>query len=72
MPELSKEDIIALRETHDKVIKIETLLGNGNEGLCYDVKCTKQRVSRLELIIVGLISSGALGGGILGLVKWLS
>ena len=71
MPELTSEDIVALRETHDKVIRIETLLGNDHTGLCYEVRCHNKRIGRLELVIVGIFSSGALGGGVLGLIKWL-
>ena len=72
MAELQERDIEAIHETHDKVIRIETLLGNGDEGLLHDVAENKKKINRVELVIVGLCSSGALGGGILGMIKWLS
>ena len=72
MPALTKEDIATIHATHDEVIRIKTLLGNGDKGLCHDVQCTQKRVNRLELIVVGVFSSGALGGGVFGFIKWLN
>lgn len=72
MAELQDRDIEAIHETHDKVIRIETLLGNGDKGLLHDVKESKRKINRIELVIVGLCSSGGLAGGILGMIKWLS
>ncbi len=71
MAELTEKDLEAIHDTHDKVIKIDTILGNGGKGLCYEVQEHGKRINRVELVIVSLCSSGVLGGGILGLIKWL-
>jgi len=72
MPELTDHDIKAIHETHDKVIRIDTILGNSGKGLIHDVSNNKKKIERIQLILVSIVSSGALGGGILGLVKMLT
>ena len=68
MATLTVKDIEALWETHDKVIKIEAILGDGNTGLCQDVKSNTRRLNKLEITVAAIIGSGALGGGIWGVV----
>ncbi len=72
MVELNQNDIDAIHATHDKVIRIDTIIGNGDKGLCYDVRCQQKRINRIELFLVFLIGSGMIGGGVislLGLIK---
>ena len=47
MPELSDDDIGTIRATHDAVIRLESLIGNGDKGLCADIR-------RNSLAIAGL------------------
>ena len=65
MATLTVEDVKAIRETHDKVIKIMTLLkGNGGEGLLQKADNNRKRITRIEIIIAGLLGSGGIGYGI--------
>ena len=73
MPELTTEDIKAIRETHDTVIKVKTILDDGSGGgLCNDVRDHQRRIGRLELIFAYVLGTGILGGGLFGLIKLLS
>ena len=49
---------------------------NGFEGDIPEIKvCYKDhhtRIRRIELVLAGLAGTGALGGGVLGLIKWLT
>lgn len=71
MVEFTERDLDAIHDTHDKVIRMDAILGNGDSGLCRDVREHQKRISRIELVIVGVVSTGGLTGGIIGLVKWL-
>ncbi len=71
MTELTDNDLKIIHDTHDAVIKITTVLGDGDEGLCGDVKSHSQRLNRIEIVIAGLIGSGVLGGGAIGILKLL-
>jgi len=48
---------------------------NGFQGDMPEIKDNLKdygkRIRRVEIILAGLICSGALGGGIIGLIKWL-
>jgi len=66
--ELTEQDLEMIRETHDKVIRIDTLLGNGEKGLCYDVRRHQKAISQLTIqfwLLVGLL----IGTGILAVVS---
>jgi len=70
MATLTAKDVKAIRETHDKVIKIMTLLkGNGGEGLLQKADNNRKRITRVEIIIAAILGSGALGGGAYGLIQ---
>mgnify|MGYP001613862941 CR=1 FL=1 len=71
MVEITEKDLDAIHDSHDKIIRIDTLLGNGEKGLCYDVRCHQHRITRLELGIAFLVGTGTIGGGIYGLIKLL-
>ena len=69
---LDKEERRKLDETHDSIIRIETLLGNGDKGLCYDVRCLSSSHYRLKrnfwIFTSFLAGSGVLGGGLWALL----
>lgn len=67
--ELTPQLVEKIEKTHDSVTRIETILGNGSGGIRADIKNQGRRISRLELILVGIFSSGILGSGIYGLVE---
>jgi len=71
MVEITEREINAIHETKEKVVRIDTLLGNGDRGLCHDVRTSKQRIQRIELIIAFSFGSAGLGGGIVAVVKLL-
>ncbi len=71
MIELTEKELDAIHDTHDKVIKIDTLLGNGEKGLCYEVRCHNKRIGRIEIVIGGLIASGVITGGGVAIAKLL-
>ena len=68
MAELTTEDIKAIHETHDKVIVIETLLGNGIGGLLEDHKNLKKDYydfkRQVLTVFAFMVGSGILGVGI--------
>lgn len=65
MAELTKREIDAIHETHDKVIELVSIIGNGdNKGLCYETRSLRRRITRLEIVLAAIIGSGTLGGGI--------
>ena len=68
MAEITEKEINAIHETHDKVIRIETILDN---GLIDEVENQGKQIRRVELIIALFIGSGVLGGGAFGLFKLL-
>ena len=49
---------------------------NGHAGDIVEIKAAYQdhskRIRRIELILAGISSLGLLGGGSLGIIKWLS
>jgi len=63
-----------IQETYDSVIKIKTaLVGlDGQGGLVRQVNNNTKKVNRLNIIIAGLVGSGVLGGGIVGIIKLLT
>ena len=69
--ELSQKDIDALWETHDEVIAIKNTLGNGNRGLCHDVKENTRRISRIEILLAFAAGGGGITGGIIGIQRLL-
>lgn len=71
MAELTERDLVNISETHDAVIKLVTIIGDGDEGLCGEVRNHSKRLSRIEMVIAGIIGSGVLGGGAIGIVKLL-
>ncbi len=71
MVEFTKRELDAIHATHDMVIRIDTILGNGDKGLCHDVRCHNKRINRIELFLAFLIGCGMLGGGTVGLLKFL-
>ena len=68
---LTKEEKQKLDEVHDKVITIVERLGNGDAGLCHDVRLSKKRIWRLEMIMAILFGSGVRGGGALAIIRYL-
>jgi len=68
---LTRDEREKLNNTHDAVIRIETVLGNGDKGICHDVSSLKKKVWRVEIIIALVIGSGILGGGAWGLRELL-
>ncbi len=82
MPELSDEERKAILETHDAVIRLVTLIGDGDEGLCAEVKKQGEALFALNekheklnghfLLLVGLLGgSGVLGGSVAGIIQLL-
>jgi len=56
------------------VTEIATVLigipGTQEGGLVEKVKCNSNRIRRVELIVAGILGSGALGGGIWSIIKF--
>jgi len=69
MAEITEREIEAIHDTHDKIIRIETILGDGDEGLCHEVNEHQKRIHRIEIVIASLVGSGILGTGIWGLLR---
>ena len=69
---LTKEERQKLDEVHDKVTTIVERLGNGDAGLCHDVRLAKVRIWRLEIIMALLIGSGVISGGVVAIIKCLA
>jgi len=68
MATLTAEDVKELRKLPIKVEKIITLLeGNGGEGLLQKSDNNTKRITRIEIIIAGLLGTGGLGFGLLKL-----
>lgn len=72
MAEITEREITAIHDTHDKVIKIETILGNGDKGLSHEVREHAKKIRIIEITLASLFGSGILGGGIFGVVKLLT
>ena len=70
---LTKDERQKLDETHDTVITLKTVLlgADGNPGLIDQVHSNTKRSTRNTIIIAGIIGSGALGGGVYGLIQLL-
>ena len=70
MTDINEEILIELKK-----VSLKLYGENGFEGDIPEIKASiknhSKRITRLELIIAGLIGSGALGGGIVGIAKWL-
>ena len=70
MPELTENEIESIRETHDTVIRVATvLLGtNGDNGLVGDVKRIGESHFKLKrnfwILVSFLAGSGVLGGSL--------
>lgn len=74
--ELTEQDIAAIHETHDAVVKLNTLIvGNGTPGLCDRVKSLEadhaQTKGRLYTLIGVLVGSGAISGSVIGIQSLL-
>ena len=69
MANLTKDDLQRIHDTHDAVIAIKQILGDGHEGLCHDVRCHQKRISHIEIAFAFLVGTGFLTGGTIGLVK---
>ena len=69
MAEITEREIEAIHDSHDRIIKVETLIGNGDKGLYHDVQVSKTRIWKIEIILALITGSGILGGGIVGLIK---
>ena len=73
---LTAEDIKKIRETHDAVIRIVTLLGNGNPGLIATVgqhtKSLNSLWQKFWLLVGILVGSGVLAGSIVTALQLLS
>ena len=78
--DLTKEDITAMRETHDIVIRLGTLIGNGDSGMSSDIREHTKAITDLYnrhnklrgrfLLLVGVLGgSGILTGGTLALLE---
>ncbi len=73
----SDEILVAVKDVSSKVDLLSAKLygEDGFEGDIPELKVSMRshgkRLTRVELIIAGLIGSGALGGGIVGIAKWL-
>lgn len=71
MPDINEEIFFEVKK-----LSVKLYGENGFEGDIPEIKKSmknyQKRINRIELTIAGLIGSGALGGGILGIVKWLS
>ena len=69
---LTKDERQKLDETHDSIIRIEVLLGNGDKGLCEDVRRLANSHYRLKknywVLVSFLAGSGVLGGGLWALL----
>ena len=72
MADITEREIEAIHDTHDKVIRIETILGDGDAGLLHEVKDQGKKIRRVEIIIASLVGSGILGGGALGIMQLVS
>ena len=72
-----KQILVEIRTDQKTMLVAQTefktvLLGtNGQGGLVREVKSHNKKINRLELVIIGMVSSGFLGGSIMGLIKWL-
>lgn len=70
---LTKDERKKLDETHDSIIRIETVLGNGDDGLVGDVKRIAKshyNLKRNFIILVSFLAgSGVLTGGIWAFVN---
>ncbi|MDD5513446.1 MAG: hypothetical protein PHD09_06735 [Candidatus Omnitrophica bacterium] len=77
MAELNEQDIAQIRDTHDTVIELRTILlgANGSPGLCKKVeKATEELVEvhknhsdlkrKFYILVAFMVGSGVLGTGI--------
>ena len=71
MVEITEREINAIHETKEKVVRIDTLLGNGDSGLCRDVAVSKNKIHRIEIILAFSFGSAGLGGGVVAAAKLL-
>ncbi len=71
MTELTQEHLIMIQETHDKIIRIETLLGNGDAGLCRQVSTNTKRINSLCIILAFIGGGGGVALGVVELLKSL-
>ena len=80
MPELSDDDIRVIRATHDTVIRLESVIGNGDKGLCSDIRRhglaiagLAEKHSKLSksfwMLVAFLIGAGILGGSLIQALK---
>lgn len=60
-----------IEETHDKVIKIETIIGNGTQGLFQQVRNNTKAITKIWLILAFIAGGGGLGLGIIELIKFM-
>ena len=78
--ELDKEDIKAIRETRDAVIRLDTIIGDGESGLLFDIREQGLAIKDLYnkhnslkgkfLLLVGILGgSGILTGGAVGILQ---
>ena len=65
MVEITEREITALHDTHDKVIRIDTIL----EDMCKEVAGHQTKIRRIEIVLGALLGSGALGGIGVGINK---
>ncbi len=70
MAKITDKELEAIHETHDAVIRLVTLM-DGENGISATLRNHGKRIRRIELIGVGLMTSGALGTGIMALVNSL-
>jgi len=63
-----------LDRVENVVIEVKTvLLGtNSDKGLCGQVDDNTKSISHIKLVLAAIGGSGALGGGIVGLIKLLT
>jgi len=71
MVELTEKELQAIHETHDAVIRLETIIGNGEQGLYVEVRNHGKRITRIEIILAALVGSGVLGTASFQIVKLL-
>ena len=64
---LTKDERQKLDETHDSVIRLEVMMN----GMVKQVGENTKRSVRNSIIIAGIVGSGALGGGVYGLIQLL-
>jgi len=71
MVEITEKEIEAIHSTHDKVIRMETMLGNGNAGLCHAVRDHQKRIRIIEITLAILLGGSGLVGSGFALAKLL-